>query len=52
MKGFSASTLQYMRGLAAAWKTSDSISQQAAGKLPWGHIMVILDKLDDQKARG
>ena len=51
MKGFSASNLQYMRGFAAAWNTSDSISQQAAGKLPWGHIMVVLDKLDDQKTR-
>ena len=51
MKGFSPSNLQYMRGFAAAWNADASISQQAAGKLAWGHIMVILDKLSDQTIR-
>ena len=40
-----------MRGFAAAWDTAASISQQSAGKLAWGHIMVILDKLNDQETR-
>ncbi|WP_461164611.1 PDDEXK nuclease domain-containing protein [Arthrobacter sp. R4-81] len=44
MKGLSRSNLFYMRGFAAAWP--DSIVQQAVGQLPWGHITVLLDKLD------
>ena len=51
MKGFSPSNLQYMRGFAAAWNADAPISQQAAGKLAWGHIMVILDKLSEQETR-
>ncbi|WP_307784356.1 DUF1016 N-terminal domain-containing protein [Salinibacterium sp. SWN139] len=51
MKGFSASNLQYMRAFADAWPGPDPISQQAAGKLPWGHILVLIDKLDDAETR-
>lgn len=51
MKGFSASNLQYMRAFAVAWPGPDPISQQAAGKLPWGHIMVLIDKLDHSVTR-
>src|SRR5665811_242632 len=51
MKGFSASNLQYMRAFAVAWPGPQPISQQAAGKLPWGHIMVLIDKLDDSGTR-
>lgn len=49
MRGLSRSNLKYMRRVADAWP--DSIGQQAAGQLPWGHIMVLLDKLDDQAER-
>lgn len=49
MKGLSRSNLFYMRGFAAAWP--DSIVQQAVGQLPWGHITVLLDKLDTPKDR-
>nr|WP_181716015.1 PDDEXK nuclease domain-containing protein [Cryobacterium sp.]QJS06345.1 hypothetical protein [Cryobacterium sp.] len=51
MTGFSPSNLQYMRAFAAAWSDGEPISQQAAGKLAWGHIMVLLDKLDDSETR-
>ncbi|MEC5180858.1 PDDEXK nuclease domain-containing protein [Arthrobacter sp. CG_A4] len=44
MRGLSRSNLFYMRGFAAAWP--DSIVQQPVGQLPWGHITVLLDKLD------
>jgi predicted nuclease of restriction endonuclease-like (RecB) superfamily len=37
-----------MRDLALAWP---QIVQQAAAQLPWGHLMVLLDKLDDQAVR-
>jgi predicted nuclease of restriction endonuclease-like (RecB) superfamily len=51
MTGFSPSNLQYMRKFAAAWAPTTPISQQAAGKLAWGHIMVLLDKLDNVETR-
>jgi predicted nuclease of restriction endonuclease-like (RecB) superfamily len=44
MKGLSRSNLFYMRGFAAAWP--EAIVQQPVGQLPWGHITVLLDKLD------
>lgn len=49
MKGLSRSNLFYMRGFAAAWP--DPIVQQAVGQLPWGHITVLLDKLDSPEDR-
>jgi predicted nuclease of restriction endonuclease-like (RecB) superfamily len=49
MKGLSRSNLFYMRGFATAWP--EPIVQQAVGQLPWGHITVLLDKLDSPKAR-
>lgn len=42
MKGFSARSLRYMRDFARAWP-DESIVQQAAAKLPWGHNMALLD---------
>jgi predicted nuclease of restriction endonuclease-like (RecB) superfamily len=33
-----------MRGFAAAWP--EPIVQQPVAQLPWGHITVLLDKLD------
>ncbi len=50
MTGLSRSNLHYMRQFAAAWPDSQ-IVQQAAGQLPWGHNMVLLDKLPDPAAR-
>lgn len=49
MRGLSRSNLFYMRGFAAAWP--EAIVQQAVGQLPWGHITVLLDKLDAEKDR-
>lgn len=51
MKGFSRSNLFYMRAFAQAWPGREQIVQQPAGLLPWGHIMVLLDKLDSQSDR-
>jgi predicted nuclease of restriction endonuclease-like (RecB) superfamily len=49
MRGFSPRNLQYMASAAAAWP--GPIAQQAAAQLPWGHVMVLLDKLTDQGDR-
>jgi predicted nuclease of restriction endonuclease-like (RecB) superfamily len=50
MRGLSRSKIRYMRQMAAAWP-EDAIGQQPAGQLPWGHVMVPLDKLDEPAAR-
>ncbi|UFS59031.1 PDDEXK nuclease domain-containing protein [Subtercola endophyticus] len=51
MTGLSRSNLRYMRSLAAAWPDRDAIYQQPVGKLPWGHITVLIDKISEQSAR-
>ncbi|EMY32791.1 hypothetical protein D477_018324 [Arthrobacter crystallopoietes BAB-32] len=48
MKGLSPRNLQYMATFARAWP--DSIAQQAAAQLPWGHLMVLVDKLTDRES--
>ncbi len=50
MRGLSRSNLYSMRKLAQAWPR-DVIVQQAVGQLPWGHVTVLLDKLDDLDER-
>lgn len=44
MKGFSPRNLNYMRAFAQAWPDA-AIVQQAVAQLPWGHNVVLLDKL-------
>ncbi|NGO41983.1 PDDEXK nuclease domain-containing protein [Streptomyces ureilyticus] len=43
-RGFSRSNLMYMHKMARTWP--EPIVQQAVGQLPWGHITVLMDKLD------
>lgn len=50
MKGFSARNLQYMTTFARAWPGA-AIAQQPVAQLPWGHITVLLDKIQPQKDR-
>ncbi|PPK90203.1 putative nuclease of restriction endonuclease-like (RecB) superfamily [Kineococcus xinjiangensis] len=50
-RGFSRSNLHYMRALAAAWPTEDDFVPQAVGRLPWGHVRALLDRLDDRATR-
>ncbi|MGP5165457.1 PDDEXK nuclease domain-containing protein [Arthrobacter rhombi] len=50
MTGLSYRNLQYMRSFATLWG-GEPIVQQAAAQLPWGHIMVLIDKLDTAEAR-
>lgn len=51
MKGFSRTNLFSMRRFAAAWPDRSSIVQRPVGQLPWGHIIELLDKLEDQELR-
>lgn len=50
MKGFSPRNLKYMRTFADTW-TDVEFVQQAVAQLPWGHNLVLLDKLSTQDAR-
>ncbi|WP_443797682.1 DUF1016 N-terminal domain-containing protein [Curtobacterium flaccumfaciens] len=50
MKGFSRANLFYMRRFAGEWP-AEAVVQQAVGQLPWGHITVLLDRLDDHELR-
>ena len=44
-RGWSRSNLHYMRALAAAWPQA-RVVPQAVGRLPWGHVRVLLDRLE------
>lgn len=50
MKGFSRTNLLYMRSFAEGWP-DEQIVQQFVGKLPWGHNLVLLDKLKNSEDR-
>lgn len=50
-RGWSRSNLLYMRRAAETWPTEQEFVQHVAGRLPWGHVMVLLDQLDSREAR-
>ena len=50
MKGFSPCNLKYMRAFAEAWPDAE-IVQQAAAQLPWGHNLVLLERLKEPAER-
>jgi predicted nuclease of restriction endonuclease-like (RecB) superfamily len=50
-RGWSRSSLLYMRRAAEAWPTEQEFVQQPAGRLPWGHVMVLLDRLKTREER-
>ncbi|HEY5342756.1 MAG TPA: PDDEXK nuclease domain-containing protein [Solirubrobacteraceae bacterium] len=50
MRGLSESNLRHMRAFAQAWPEW-KICSQAVSKLPWGHNLELVYKLDDHDAR-
>ncbi len=50
MRGFSVQNLNRMRYFAAAWPDEEMLPH-GVGTLPWGHISVLLDRLDDRETR-
>jgi len=50
MKGFSPRNLNYMRAFAEAWPNQGFV-QQAVAQLPWGHNVVLLDRLPGPETR-
>jgi predicted nuclease of restriction endonuclease-like (RecB) superfamily len=49
-RGFSPRNLRYMKSFAEAWPEFPML-QQAVATLPWGHNVILLDKLEDPGAR-
>lgn len=49
-KGFSPRNLRYMKSFAQAWPDF-SMLQQAVATLPWGHNVILLDKIRDSETR-
>jgi predicted nuclease of restriction endonuclease-like (RecB) superfamily len=50
-RGWSASNLKNMRRIAEVWSTFDEFGQRAVGRLPWGHIVVLLERLTTRDER-
>ena len=50
VEGYSPRSLKYMRLFAEGWP-DEQIVQQVAALLPWGHHMVLLDRLKDPALR-
>ncbi len=50
MKGLSVRNLKYMRTFAASWP-EEPIVQQAVAQLPWGHNIMLMQKLSSATAR-
>jgi predicted nuclease of restriction endonuclease-like (RecB) superfamily len=50
MKGFSSRNLKYMRSFAEAWD-DELIVQQVVAQLPWGHNVIVLDKVKTETER-
>ena len=50
MQGFSVRNLKYMRAFAQRWPDIQFV-QQLLHKLPWGHNLVLLDKLGTEQQR-
>jgi predicted nuclease of restriction endonuclease-like (RecB) superfamily len=50
VEGYSPRSLKYMRSFAEVWP-DEQIVQQVAALLPWGHHMVLLDRLKEHTLR-
>ncbi len=53
LKGLSRSNLMSMRSFALAWPDfeSNKIVQQAVGQIPWGHNILLIQKLNSENER-
>ncbi len=49
-RGYSARNLKYMAKFAATYPDEQFV-QQAAAQIPWGHLLVLLDKVSDESER-
>jgi predicted nuclease of restriction endonuclease-like (RecB) superfamily len=47
-RGWSPANLWNMRRVAQMWQTEDEFLQHSVGELPWGHIVVLLNRLSSR----
>ncbi len=50
LKGLSGRNLKYMRAFAEAYPESEFV-QQAVAQIPWGHNVMLLDRVKDERTR-
>ncbi|WP_432571005.1 PDDEXK nuclease domain-containing protein [Kineococcus sp. SYSU DK005] len=50
-RGFSRRNLHYMRAVATAWPDEADFVQQPAAQMPWTHLTVLLDRLEEPATR-
>ncbi|WP_454853213.1 PDDEXK nuclease domain-containing protein [Promicromonospora soli] len=50
-RGWSRTSLKYMRMFAEGWPDLDAIGQQPVDQLPWGHVTILLAKLKAREDR-
>ncbi|MEU4361021.1 PDDEXK nuclease domain-containing protein [Promicromonospora sp. NPDC023987] len=50
-RGWSRSSLLYMRRVAEVWPTEAEFVQHVAGRLPWTFVQILLDRLDTREER-
>ncbi|MEI3867618.1 DUF1016 N-terminal domain-containing protein [Microbacterium sp. CCNWLW134] len=51
MTSLTVEALRRMRDFAASWPPRGGIVQQPVGQLPWGHVVELLTRLEDQRLR-
>lgn len=51
MTSLTVENLRWMRDFARSWPARSGIVQQPVGQLPWGHVVELLTRLDDQALR-
>lgn len=51
MKGFSRSNLKSMRAFAEAWASADDVERKLIAGLPWGHNVLLLQRLNGRDER-
>jgi len=47
-RGWSRRNPLHMRAFAEAWSELGDVVPQAVGRLPWGHVRALLDRLEDR----
>ncbi len=50
-QGFSPRNLKYMRKFAEVWPNLDHLQKTDAAQIPWGHHVVLMDKLQSMESR-
>jgi predicted nuclease of restriction endonuclease-like (RecB) superfamily len=50
-RGWSRTNLMYMRKVAVVWPTEEEFVPRPVGQIPWGHVRLLVDRLDTREER-